>query len=68
MEGARAFAKKTRGVIQSDEVIDLTADQPPTEFVMIVDLPRRKLEEDEDGGDRGGSENEDEEEDMTEGE
>ena len=90
VEGARAFAKKTRGVIQSDEVIDLTADEPPTEFAMIVDLPTDDEgddgnssddgnagddgnegsdgEEDEDGNDRGGSENEDKDKDMMEGE
>ena len=50
VEGARAFAKKTRGVIQSDEVIDLTADEPPTEFAMIVDLPT-----DDEGDDEGGN-------------
>ena len=49
VEGARVFAKKTRGVIQSDEVIDLTADEPPTEFAMIVDLPT------DDEGDDGNS-------------
>ena len=98
VEGARVFAKKMRGVIQSDEVIDLTADEPPAEFAMIVDLPTDDEgddeggnmsddgnssddgnagdngnegsdgEEDEDGNDRGGSENEDKDEDMMEGE
>ena len=98
VEGARAFAKTTRGVIQSDEVIDLTADEPPTEFAMIVDLPTddegddeggnasddgnssdngntgndgnegNDGEEDEDGNEGGGSENENEDEDMMEGE
>ena len=50
VEGTRAFAKKTCGVIQSDEVIDLTADKPLTEFVMIVDLPT-----DDEGDDKGGN-------------
>ena len=50
VEGARAFAKKTHGVIQSDEVINLTADEPPTEFAMIIDLPT-----DDEGNDEGGN-------------
>ena len=39
-----------RGVIQSDEIIDLTADEPLTEFAMIVDLPT-----DNEGDDKGGN-------------
>ena len=44
VEGTRAFAKKTCGVI------DLTADEPPTEFAMIVDLPT-----DNEGNNKGGN-------------
>ena len=37
--GAMDIAKKTRKTIHTDEVIDLTTDGPPEEFVMIVDIP-----------------------------
>ena len=33
------IAKKTHKTIHTDEVIDLTTDEPPEEFVMLVDIP-----------------------------
>ena len=54
VEGTRAFAKKMHGVIQSDEVINLTADEPPTEFAIIVDLPT-----DNEGDNKGGNASDD---------
>lgn len=36
---ARDMAKKTRGAARAEEVIDLTNDDPPEEFAMLVDLP-----------------------------
>ena len=37
--GAMDIAKKTHKTIHTDEVIDLTIDRPPEEFMMIVDIP-----------------------------
>ena len=37
--GAMDIAKKTCKTICTDEVIDLTTDEPPEEFAMIVDIP-----------------------------
>lgn len=37
--GAHDIAKKTRGAIGAKEIIDLTADEPPDEFAMLVDIP-----------------------------
>ena len=37
--GAMDIAKKTHKTIRTDEVVDLTTDEPPEEFAMIVDIP-----------------------------
>ena len=47
--GAKAIAVKTRRATQADNVIDLTADEPPAEFAMLVDNPS----DDEDGDNKG---------------
>ena len=47
--GAKAIAAKTRRATHADNVIDLTADEPPAEFAMLVDNPS----DDEDGDDKG---------------
>ena len=39
ISGAKDIAKKTCGAICAEEVIDLTADEPPEEFAMLVDIP-----------------------------
>ena len=36
---AKDVAKKTCGAVHAEEVIDLTADEPPEEFAMLVDIP-----------------------------
>lgn len=43
--GAKEIAAKTRRAVRATEVIDLTADELPEEFAMIVDNPS----DDEDG-------------------
>ena len=37
--GAWDIAKKSRGVVCTEEVIDLTGDEPPDEFAMLIDIP-----------------------------
>ena len=37
--GAKEIVKRTRSSVCTEEVIDLTSDEPPDEFAMIVDLP-----------------------------
>ena len=37
--GAREIVKRTRSSVRTEEVIDLTTDEPPDEFAMIIDLP-----------------------------
>ena len=37
--GAKEITKKTCSSIRTEEVIDLTSDEPPEEFAMIVDHP-----------------------------
>ena len=37
--GAKEITKKTHSSIHTEEVIDLTSDEPPEEFAMLVDLP-----------------------------
>ena len=39
---------KTHKTICTDEVIDLTTDEPPVEFMMIVDIPSDNKDEIED--------------------
>ena len=36
---AREMAKKTCGSTHTKEVIDLTTDEPPEEFAMLINLP-----------------------------
>ena len=36
---AKEIAKKTCSSIHTKEVIDLTSDEPPEEFAMLIDLP-----------------------------
>ena len=43
--GAKEIVKRTRSSVRTEEVIDLTSDEPPDEFAMIVDL----LLDEEDG-------------------
>ena len=47
--GAKAIGAKTRRATQADNVIDLTADELPAEFAMLVDNPS----DDEDRDDKG---------------
>ena len=47
--GAKAITAKTRRATHTDNVIDLTADEPPAEFAMLVD----NLSDDEDRDDKG---------------
>ena len=42
VEGAKEIAKKTCSSIHTEEVIDLTSDEPPEEFAMLADLPSDK--------------------------
>ena len=37
--GSREIVKKTHSPVCSEKVIDLTTDQPPDKFTIIVDLP-----------------------------
>ena len=37
--GAREIVKRTCSSVHTEEVIDLTTDKPPDEFVMVIDLP-----------------------------
>ena len=37
--GAWDIAKKSRGVVCTEEVIDLTGDEPPDEFAMLINIP-----------------------------
>ena len=37
--GAREIVKRTRSSVHTEEVIDLTTDEPRDEFAMIIDLP-----------------------------
>ena len=37
--GAREIVKRTCSSVRTEEVIDLTTDEPPDEFAMIIDLP-----------------------------
>ena len=43
--GAKEIVKRTHSSVHTEEVIDLTSDEPPDEFAMIVDL----LLDEEDG-------------------
>ena len=50
--GAMAIATKTCKTIHTDEVIDFTADEPPVEFAMIINIPldyEDEIEDQEDG-------------------
>ena len=49
--GAKAIAAKTRRATHADNVIDLTADEPPAEFAMVVDNPSN--DEDGNGNENG---------------
>ena len=49
--GAKAIAAKTCRATHADNVIDLTVDEPPVEFVMLVDNPSDN--EDRDDNDKG---------------
>ena len=37
--GVREIVKRTHSSVHTEEVIDLTTDEPPDEFAMIIDLP-----------------------------
>ena len=37
--GAKEIVKRTCSSVHTEEVIDLTSDEPANEFAMIVDLP-----------------------------
>jgi hypothetical protein len=37
--GAKEIVKKTRSSVRTEEIIDLTTDEPPEEFEMVMDLP-----------------------------
>lgn len=49
--GAKAIAVKTRRAVHTDDIIDLTADEPPAEFAMVVDNPSN--DEDGNGNENG---------------
>ena len=40
--GAKEIVKRTHSSVRTEEVIDLTSDEPPDKFAMIVDLPLDK--------------------------
>ena len=40
--GAKEIVKRTRSSVHTEEVIDLTSDDPADEFAMVVDLPSDK--------------------------
>ena len=40
--GAKDIVKRTRSSVRTEEVIDLTSDDPADEFAMVVDLPSDK--------------------------
>ena len=44
--GAQDITKKNCGPIRAEEIIDLTADEPPDEFVMLVDIPSNDDDDD----------------------
>ena len=51
VEAAREFVKKTHGTIHTNvEVIDLTNNDPPEEFGMLVDVPSDEDDEDKHNG------------------
>ena len=37
--GVREIVKRTHSSVHTKEVIDLTTDEPPDKFVMVIDLP-----------------------------
>ena len=37
--GVREIVKRTCSSVHTEEVIDLTTDEPPDEFMMVIDLP-----------------------------